>query len=166
MAWSTDLVIGGRVIPLAASRGITQTYRQIRAGQLRRTVNGTLINTTRTTHKKYRTRIDCEDLDTPAIADLYKGDTVTVECVAPWRVPGGSTTVTLPRDPVSGSIVGYKTGHQKVTVSSVSGRDVTFDEAPDWVEFRPILTIMIDDVDWDQNEATAKESWSISGEEV
>jgi hypothetical protein len=94
----TLLVLEGPGIPLYSARGLTQTLEPIAVGnQIRRTVNGNLINLAPTQFRKYASKITCTDQRTPAIDGLWIGAIVTVDCVSElaYLTEGGSPTRTV-----------------------------------------------------------------------
>lgn len=104
MTGETLLVISGEGMPPYAVRGITQSLEPIEAAtNLRRTVNGGLVDLSASQFKKYRSTISCADVNSPAFDAVEIGDAVLVDCVAelaykaagsPSRpvVPGSSRT--------------------------------------------------------------------------
>lgn len=98
---TTVLNMVGVGIPPYSARGLTQTLDPIAASvQLRRTVNGALVNVAATQHRKYASTISCTDQQAPALNGIWPGVHVTVDCVAELAYPvGGSPD----RPVVSGS---------------------------------------------------------------
>lgn len=143
MAGETLLVISGEGLPSYASRGLVQTLEPIDAAKnLRRTVNGSLIDLSLSQFRKYRSEISCSDGDSPAFDALDIGDTVTVDCVEElaYLTAGGSPSRTV----VPGS-------------SRVSG-DHTF--------YRPRLTMVVTGKSQERDEYGARESWTMELEEA
>lgn len=80
--WQTDLELIGMGVTLYSARGLNQTCEPIAASQdLRRTVNGKLIDCSDPIFRKYRTVITCTDQSAPAFGGLHVGAKVTVHCV-------------------------------------------------------------------------------------
>ena len=143
MADETLLVISGQGMPPYAVRGITQTLVPIDAARnLRRTVNGALIDLSASQFKKYRSEISCTDIQAPAFDAVEIGDTVTVGCVEElgYLTSGGSPARTV----VAGS-------------SRVQG-SYTF--------YRPELTMVVVDKSQSFDEVGAVESWAMVLEEA
>lgn len=143
MADETLLVISGEGIPPYSIRGLTQSLEPIDAAKnLRRTVNGSLLDLSLSQFRKYRSEISCEDVDSPAFDALEIGDTVTVDCVSElaYKTSGGSPARTV----VSGS-------------SRTSG-DFTF--------YRPVLTMLVTGKSQETDEYGAAVSWSLELEEA
>lgn len=164
----TLLTLGDIVIPVGAGRGITQTLQPIDNGDVRRTVNGTLIDLTRVENRKFESQIRCSDMATPAIAELWKGQTLLVDCiqVLNQNINPASTSATLIRDPVANSIFGFDSSGVKSEPTSVIGRDVIFASNVVHIEFRPVLDMMILATSVNTDEYAAEEGWSIDLEEV
>lgn len=172
MTEETVLVFGDIVLPKGSSRFLTQTIQPIDNGDVRRTVNGNLRDLTRVENRKFETQISSTDQATPALAGVWKGSVHVVECVKKFRdnfSPAGAA-ITLIRDPVVASVFGYVADPcEKIAPSSVGGvgnRDITFSEDVDYVEYRPILTLMILANSVNEDEAAAEEGWQIDAEEV
>lgn len=164
----TILTLGDIVIPVGSARGITQTLQPINNGDLRRTVNGSLKDLTRVENRKFESQIRCTDMATPAMAELWKGQTLSIECIQVLNqnvFPAGQAA-TLIRPPVSGSVVGFDSTGSKVLPTTVIGSDATFPSDVVNIEFRPILTMMVSATSMDTDEYEAEEGWSIDLEEV
>lgn len=133
----------GEIITPYSRRGIRQTLEPIpQAQQLRRNINGTLINLGQSGFQKYRTTLSCDDMDVPALDGIWPGETVTMDCIAElsYRTSGGSPSRTV----VGGS-------------SRVSG-DFTF--------YRPQLTVMLTVPRVNIDEWNADTGWQMEFEEV
>ena len=142
----TLLTISVMGVPFYSARGLTQTLSPIQAirnnrNNLRRTIGGTLVNLTPTQFLKYSTKITCRDQQPPAIDDIWPGTPIVVSCVAELSYPVGGT----PQRP------------------EVSGSSVTVDG---FVHYRPVLTMMIVDLDENLSEWDAQYSWSLELEEI
>jgi hypothetical protein len=129
MADETLLTISGDGVPSYSARGITQTLEPIDAAKnLRRTVNGALIDLSASQFKKYRSEITCTDKDAPAFDAVEIGDTVTIGCVEElgYLTSGGSPA----RPVVSGSsrTVGAWTYYRPELTMVVVGKAQSFDE--------------------------------------
>lgn len=164
----TILTLGNLAIPTGSARGITQSLQPIDNGDIKRTVNGSLVDLTRPLNRKYESQLRCSDMATPAIAELWKGQTLLVGCISilNQNVDPVSTNVTLIRDPVAGSVFGFEADGTKVIPDTVIGRDVVFPTDVANVEFRPELTMMVMATSTDTDEYAAEEGWSIDFEEV
>ena len=140
---TTLLEITGISIPPYSSRGITQTLAPIAsASNLRRTINGELIDVGSTLFRKYASTITCTDQQHPALNGVWPGQTVTVKCVTElcYLTSGGSPD----RDVVTGS-------------SRVEGA-YTF--------YRPELTMLVVSYDINTDEYGASAGWTLALEEV
>ena len=74
---TTLLTLSGQGVPPYSARGLRQSLEPI-ASDLRRTVNGTLIDLTPTQFRKFKTTISGNDQQPPAFAALWNGMPVTV----------------------------------------------------------------------------------------
>lgn len=134
-------------VPPYSVRGLTQTLEPIgQAAQMRRTVNGTLIDLSEQAFRKYRSTITCADQQQPALDGAWPGRILTVDCIAElsYRTSGGS-----PERPLA---------------------DTTDDAATrtegDFTFYRPRLTMMIVDYRTDTDEWGAAVNWQLNMEEV
>ena len=65
---SDMLTLSGIGVPPYSARGASQTLEPIQASQqLRRTINGELIDISRAEFRKYRSTISCVDQQPPAV---------------------------------------------------------------------------------------------------
>lgn len=167
----TILTLGDLEIPAGAGRNISQTLQFIDNGDVRRTINGTLTDLTRVVNRKFESQISTTDQATPAMVELFKGQTLLVECISLLRqnVSPPSTTETLIRDPVVASVLGRDAACNPITptiVGGVGNRDITFATLVVMIEFRPILNMMVLASSIDTDEYGASETWTIDLEEV
>ncbi|TBA16106.1 hypothetical protein [Rhizobium ruizarguesonis] len=143
MANETVLVLTGIGVAPYSARGLEQDLQPIDgAGQLRRTVNGTLVDLSETQLRKFTSTISGTDQLSPAVNGVWPGRTVTVDCIAELCYPtsGGSPD----RSVVSGS-------------SRIEGA-MTY--------YRPQLAMMVKDWQLRRDEYGAQVSWTLELEEV
>lgn len=97
----TLLVLSGIGVPEFSTRAATQTLVPIEASaQLRRTINGELLDVSFDQFQKFKSSITCTDFNPPACDGVWPGRVVLVECVSELcYVTGGVPS----RAPVSGS---------------------------------------------------------------
>lgn len=137
----TLLVITGLVTPYSA-RGLQQTLEPIaQTSQLRRTVNGALIDLSVASLRKYSSTISADDQAPPAFNGIWPGAQVTVDCIAElaYLTSGGSADRTVVPDS-----------------SRVDG---------DWTFYRPRLTMRIVNFTTNFDEWNAAVGWTLSLEE-
>ena len=140
---SDVLILSGIGVPPYSARGASQTLEPIASSQqLRRTINGELIDISRAAFRKYRSTISCVDQQPPAIDGVWPGRVLTVGCISElsYLTAGGAPARPL----VSGS-------------SRTEG-DYTF--------YRPSLTMRVVAFSQDTDEYGAVVSWSLQLEEV
>ena len=140
---SDMLTLSGIGVPPYSARGASQTLEPIGSSQqLRRTINGELIDISRAEFRKYRSTISCVDQQPPAIDGVWPGRVLTVGCISElsYLTAGGAPARPL----VSGS-------------SRTEG-DYTF--------YRPSLTMRVVAFSQDTDEYGAAVSWSLQLEEV
>lgn len=141
----TVLTISGFGNMIYQARGLSQTLETIgAASQIERTINGTLIDVSAPQFRKYQSKISVPDeVDAPPLDGIYPGQTVTVGCACELAYPTGR--VGSPRRP-------------QVSGSSYSQNGYTF--------YRPVLTMLVKDVQMSLDEWTRKVHWTIDLEEV
>lgn len=169
MTDETILKIGDLIFPVGAARGISQTIQPIDNGDVRRTVNGSLLDLTRIQNRKFESQIRLQDQATPTLAGVWKGSTHIIECIFPFRelVDPASTTHTIIRTPVTGSVTGIEDiSGLIVDPISVVGEDITFTNAVNLIKYRPVLTMMVLAITFDVDEYAATEGWTVDFEEV
>jgi len=80
----TDLVISGHGVPRYSARGLTQTLPLIEpSAVLAYSVNGTLLDFSPPQFRKFKSSITCTDVLPPALAALWPGVIVDVDCISP-----------------------------------------------------------------------------------
>lgn len=137
----TELVIIGLAAPYA-TRGLTQTLEPIdQAANMRRTINGALIDVSSSRFRKYRSTISCADHRAPALDGVWPGMSLTVDCAAYLAYPEGGT-------PERTAVVGSETTEQGFTY------------------YRPRLTMRVTRYSTSLDEYGAVTSWTLELEEV
>ena len=129
MSYDTRLTLSGIGVPPYSARGLTQTLEPIDASaQLRRTVNGALIDLSYEPFRKYKSTISCEDQEPPAIDGVWPGQIVTVACVAELCfVTAGGSPARLPVER-SERTEGVFTFYRPMLTMRVIGFQVSRDE--------------------------------------
>jgi hypothetical protein len=143
MGDDTLLVLSGVGVPPYSARGLTQTLEPIEAStQLRRTVNGALVDLSYEPFRKYKSTISCQDYEPPAVDGIWPGQVVTVECVAELCFP---TATGSPARPA-------------LTGSERTDGDFTF--------YRPVLVMRVAGFSLSRDEYGAAVSWQLQLEEI
>ena len=140
---SDVLTLSGIAVPPYSARGASQTLEPIQGSQqLRRTINGELIDISRAEFRKYRSTISCADQQPPAIDGVWPGRVLTMGCISElsYLTAGG-----VPARPV-------------VAGSSRTEGAYTF--------YRPSFTMRVVSFSQDSDEYGAEVSWSLELEEV
>lgn len=137
----TILVLEEMGIPLYSARGVTQTFSPIQGAiDLRRSINGDLLDLSHEQFRKYGSRITCSDQRAPAIDGIWPGQRITVHCVQELSYP------------VSGS-------PQRPEVSGSSRTEGNF------VFYRPLLDMMVIGFSIQTDEFGATVQWELDLEE-
>lgn len=154
----TYLTIDG-VQPLdKASRNIRPQWSLIEeGGRLVRLANGERVSLRRRQFNKYKITLSGESVRKPAIDHLAKGDIVELGWPGHLDLDGDVADNDLPRPPVPGSVRRFLRTGEAVEHGTPG---IVF------TAFRPLLQIMIDDIDVTEDEQNASVSWQLTGEEV
>lgn len=143
MANETLLVLAGIGVAPYSARGLEQTLKPIGgAGQLRRTINGELIDLSEPQLRKYTSTISGGDQLSPVINGIWPGLTVTVDCIAELCYP--TATGEADRPVIAGS-------------SRIEGN---------FTYYRPRLTMKVMDWQISEDEWGREVGWSLELEEV
>lgn len=132
-------------LPPYSARGLSQTLEPIQdSTQMRRTVNGKMVNLAGSQFQLYHSTISGNDIDPPAFDGVWPGRILTVDCIAE---------------------LGYLTtsfsGQQRPSVDSV------YRIVGDYTFYRPRLIMMvISPPNMTRAEWAAQSTWSIELEEV
>lgn len=166
----TSLIISELGIGWQSGLDIHESLKPIEAGELRRTVNGALLNLTAVEFRKLVLRISSDDIRPPALSQLWRGDVLTVVPVTEMGdlVPAGGQSRTLVRDPHPGSVRCLTRGFGDVPCTVV-GRVVTLPTPASEavrIYYRPMLSMMVSGWSIDESEAAASSSWSLDLEEI
>ena len=140
---STLLRLSGLGLSPYAARGLTQTLNPIdQSKDLRRTINGELVDFSVEQFHKYASVISGNDHMPPGLSGIWPGRDVSVECIAElyYLTVGG----TAERAIVDGS--------ERV-------------EGP-YTYYRPILSMRVVDFSQSFDEWDAQVSWSLTLEEI
>lgn len=140
---TTVLVLDGMGVPPYSARGIKQTLAPISAAQqVRRTVNGELLDFSSSQFRKYQSTITCTDQQAPALNGIWPGQVLTVDCIfelAYETMTGGADRTVVPG-------------------SSREEDDFTF--------YRPRLTMRVILFETNKDEYGADCGWTLELEEV
>lgn len=134
-----------------AARGLSQTLEPIeQAAQLRRTVNGTLVDVSNPAFRKYRSTIRGRDQLPPALDGVWPGLAVTVQCIAELAF--------LPASGIGSGSEGDMALRPVVAGSEREEGALVF--------YRPELSMLVRSVTQETDEWGAAVSWTIELEEV
>jgi hypothetical protein len=79
-------------IPFYSARGLTQTLEYIQqAADLKRDINGNLVNLSLTQFQKYKSKVTCKDQRTPSIDGIWPGQVIVVSCAKELAYPVGGS---------------------------------------------------------------------------
>jgi hypothetical protein len=164
----TNLAISTLAFPLGSCRGITHSLTRLDSGNVIRNVNGAALDLTRPGFQKYKLSVSVSDTSTATLGGIWKGAAVSVDCAIPLRHKTTTTSVTLERDPVSGSVRAYLVSDGSSISTSVVGRVVTLAAfvGVAVVEYRPALSCVVLEVSQSFDEWAGSESWSLDLEEA
>lgn len=177
----TKLDLGDIAMLPGSDRSISETLEPIsEAAQLRRTINGRLVNTGDQAFRKYRISLSGTDLRPPALDGIWPGMAIEISAITELTkrdatpvlltLPDGTRVrkVDLGREPVPGSVTVKNTDNVGISMIAVAGASVYLDRQVGevYVTYRPRLSCIIENWSSDEDEAAASVSWSLSALEV
>lgn len=183
----SKLKIAGVDLTLRSDDALSVTISKVPASSdLRRTVNGDLVNLSRSVFDKLAVSISGSGINTPPLSHLSIGGYTEVLLPDPvYLQSGGSSRATYPRALVD--VEGFTISGQKIMPISqppnrVGGMSVTFSSArvallrtPLVIDFpigvhaargRPLLACRVVSWDIDNDDVSKEASWSLELEEV
>lgn len=93
MTTETDITITGVGFADYSARGITCSLEPIEAsGQLRRTINGTMLDLSNPAFQKYKMTLSATDQEFPKLGHVWFGKEVYVTSVITLQTGGGTAT--------------------------------------------------------------------------
>lgn len=184
---TTRVELSGVVFPPGSDLNISEGLSPIaQAADMRRTVNGDLLNVARPVLRKRRLTLGASDMRPAALSHLFPGDyleaipsePVAITLAAPAtsaQVPAGAVEVVglsatgqlvqpvaQPVNPRPLSVT-----HDPARVAALRASDpVTFPTAVAAVRFRPVLACRVVSVSAEATENAASASWTLELEEV
>lgn len=139
----TLLRLVGVGVPPYSARGVEQTLAPIdESDDLRRAIDGTLMDLSYAPFRKFKTTLSCDDMDPPAVSGKWPGQVVTVECVS--ELAAAEYDMNFDRPAVEGSIR----------------------QSGGFYFYRPILEMMVVKFQIKTDEYGAAVGWSMDLEEV
>lgn len=132
----TLLRLEGVGVPPYSCRGAKQDLTHIdQAANLRRTVNGALVDISFSGFKKYKSTISCSDQAAPNFGGKWPGMQVVVDCIAElgYTTEGGAPE--RPVVPGSSRVEGYHTYYRPrltMKIMALSTSTDEYDAACDW----------------------------------
>lgn len=159
--------------PPGSARGIQTSFDQVYHGEMRRTVNGDLVDLTRPQLRKFRVSLSASGQALPDLRGLWRGQLVTVAPPVVWTAyaPAGSATLELERP---ARATGWRLLNA-ATGEPVTGATLSLDEktlllpnaAPAvQLEYQPVLSCRVSAVSASGDEWDASATWSIEMEEA
>lgn len=143
MTDTSVLKLEGMGVPPYSARGLTQSLTPIQgAGQVLRTINGTLVDFSGTQFRKYQSRITGGDQLPPAVDGLWPGMLLTVDCITE---------------------LAYETSTGGAQRTAVPGSSRTEGE---WTYYRPRLDMRVINFDLTTDEYGAQVAWNLDLAEV
>lgn len=159
--------------PPGAARGIQSSFDQVYPGELRRTVNGALVDLTRPQLRKYRLSLTATGQALPDLRGLWRGQLVTVSPPVIWTAYAqpGDASIALERparasgwrvlDAVTGEpITGATLSLDGLTVILPAGSPAT------QLEYQPLLSCRVVIASSSGDEWDASATWTIELEEA
>ncbi|MBX9785901.1 MAG: hypothetical protein K2Y08_01045 [Alphaproteobacteria bacterium] len=156
---------GNFFVPYSA-RECIQTLTPIPQGSLRRTINGKLVWTGETTHRKFKSTITCKDKTPPAFDGLWRGDKVNVTCLQTLTqtIPQDAREVTLEREPASLHLYDYRGKIWPAPIEQHFSLPSPFSGG--FVTYAPRLSMMVENYSLEVDEWGLTTCWTLELVEV
>ncbi|MBM3633394.1 MAG: hypothetical protein FJX03_06820 [Alphaproteobacteria bacterium] len=165
----SDLILSKGGFPPLSARGCIQHLMPILSGDLRRTINGSLIYTGNTLSHKYRSLILCEDKTVLALDDFWRGSEIRVGCIQPLWQKVTNSQVLLERYPIEGSIFAITDQQKDRQIQEIQGRKVIVKREANedvFLSYRPWLNMRVVNFAFMTNEWGLKSGWRLELEEI
>lgn len=174
----TRLDLGGIIAPFS-DRDISETIQPIgEASNLRRTINGRLISVSNPNYKKYRVSVTGKDIHVPAFDGIWPGEALEVVPAASMsyhakRPSGGFLTapgvhpdaveVIVNRQIGAPEIEAYDAGGQPLEIFQYMNNRIWVENCVSdiYINYRPLLSVVVENWTFDENERTANMNWSL-----
>jgi hypothetical protein len=144
MAYDTLLTLISMGVPLYSARGLSQTLTPIEAAKnLRRDINGELVDLSLPQFHKYETEITCSDARSPALDGVWPGRVLTVSCVAE---------------------LAFETGSGGPYRTPVHGSEHTTTDG--FTYYRPLLSMMVEEFQEKKDDWGVTVGWTLKMAEV
>ena len=159
--------------PPGSARGIQASVEQVYGGDLRRTVNGALVDLTRPQLRKYRVSISTTGQALPDLRGLWRGQLVTMAPPVIWTAyaAAGAASIALERPARAAKwrLLNAATGLPVAGATlSQNGLTLTLPSAAPAVqlEYQPVLSCRVSAVSASGDEWDASATWSLDLEEA
>lgn len=159
--------------PPGSARGVQASVEQVYGGDLRRTVNGALVDLTRAQLRKYRVSLSASGQALPDLRGLWRGQLVTVSPPVIWTAyaSAGSASLTLerPARATGWRLLNAETGEPVAGgLLSLDGKTLLLPPSAPAVqlEYQPVLSCRVAAVSASGDEWDASAAWSIELEEA
>ena len=155
--------------PIGSARDIETVISLVNSGDLRRTLNGKLIDLTRDELKKYAVSLSSSGIDFPTLSGLFKGERVEVSPPKHFSKLSTSSPQSLDRKAHAGSVSVTDTVTNGAVSHTVSqdGLSVSFSSSnPVLIRYQPILTCRITSLSMTHEEFSISSDWSMDMEEI
>lgn len=159
--------------PPGSARGIQASVDQVYPGELRRTVNGDLVDLTRAQLRKYRVSLSATGQALPDLRGLWRGQIVTVAPPVVWTAyaAAGAASISLERKArATGWRVLDATTGQPVTGAALSLDGMTLllpgGSPAVQLEYQPVLSCRVVVAASSGDEWDASATWSLELEEI
>lgn len=158
-------------IPPWSARGCTQTLTLLTHHDVRRTVNGDLVDISSPFHRKYISTISCRDKTPLAFDGVWIGTALWVNCIQCLTTPfaAGVQQVALARKPVKSSLTIETIGGEKIRPHSLKEKTVFFEkplENQGFITYQPQLLMRLTDSHLETDEWGMVVGWKMQLEEV
>ncbi|WP_323811269.1 hypothetical protein [Yoonia sp. 67-2] len=157
--------------PPGSARGISTSIEQIESGELRRTVNGNLVDLTREELRKYAISLSCDGMSLPGFDSVWRGMICTITPPVRWiiKVEPGQNSVTFARPAANAKMFDAETNNPfPDPIIGSNGTSATFSAQASvaWIEYQPIFQTRVVGRSESSEEWEASATWSLELEEI
>jgi hypothetical protein len=161
------LSVGG--FPPLSARGCEQTLSVINDGDMRRTINGTLVLNKNQPIKKYKSIIKCKDKTSLASFGLYPGKDIMVGCIHHLFQAGNVGDNGLERPFVDGSIQVININRELIPFI-IQNKTIHIEQTnnmdPIFISYRPLLSMRVVRYELFTYEWSLESGWELELEEI
>lgn len=167
----TSLILGLVGMPPESARNCKQKISPIPNGEFRKTINGESVFLKSNELKKYKSVIECKDINAPIIDKIWIGSQINVGCIQNlWQsIEPKDNEAVLIRPPVSESVGAIDAIGKQIRFELLDDNKIKITKPSEkriFVYFRPWLTMQVTNFYLETDEWGMSGGWKLELEEV